>query len=107
MIPKLTGNLLRAGRALAGFTRDDLAARTGLSRDVLRSWEVSSAAIIPAAIPDALPGLVNRIDVVCAYRRGHNFSMTLIRLSGLQFHAAGVVARKPGRVCRPVPSQHP
>jgi len=48
MIPKLTGNLLRAGRALAGLTRDDLAARTGLSRDVLRSWEVSSAAIIPA-----------------------------------------------------------
>ena len=48
MIPKLTGNLLRAGRALAGFTRDDLAARTGLSRDVLRSWEVSSAAIVPA-----------------------------------------------------------
>jgi len=34
MIPKLTGNLLRAGRALAGLTRDDLAARTGLSRDV-------------------------------------------------------------------------
>jgi transcriptional regulator with XRE-family HTH domain len=49
MIPKLTGNLLRAGRALAGLTRDDLAARTGLSRDVLRSWEISSEAIVPAA----------------------------------------------------------
>ena len=47
-LPKLTGNLLRAGRALAGFTRDDLADRAGLSRDVLRSWEVSSAAIVPA-----------------------------------------------------------
>ena len=32
MIPKLTRNLLRAGRALAGFTRDDLADRAGLSR---------------------------------------------------------------------------
>ena len=48
MIPKLTGNLFRAGRALAGLTRDDLANRAGLSRDVLRSWEISSASIVPA-----------------------------------------------------------
>ena len=48
MIPKLTGNLFRAGRALAGLTRDDLANRAGLSRDVLRSWEVSSESIVPA-----------------------------------------------------------
>jgi len=47
-IPKLTGNLFRAGRALAGLTRDDLANRAGLSRDVLRSWEVSSNSIVPA-----------------------------------------------------------
>ena len=47
-IPKLTGNLLRAGRSLAGLTRDQLADRSGLSRDVLRSWEVSSDTIIPA-----------------------------------------------------------
>jgi transcriptional regulator with XRE-family HTH domain len=47
-LPKLTGNLIRAGRALAGFTRDDLAERAGLSRDVLRSWEVSSESIVPA-----------------------------------------------------------
>ena len=47
-IPKLTGNLFRAGRALAGLTRDDLADRAGLSRDVLRSWEVSSDSIVPA-----------------------------------------------------------
>jgi transcriptional regulator with XRE-family HTH domain len=47
-LPKLTGNLFRAGRALAGLTRDDLANRAGLSRDVLRSWEVSSESIVPA-----------------------------------------------------------
>jgi len=47
-LPKLTGNLFRAGRALAGLTRDDLANRAGLSRDVLRSWEVSSDSIVPA-----------------------------------------------------------
>jgi len=48
MIPKLTGNLFRAGRALAGLTRDDLAIRAGLSRDVLRTWEVSSDSVVPA-----------------------------------------------------------
>src|SRR5262249_60215155 len=48
MIPKLTGNLFRAGRALAGLTRDDLAARANLSRDVLRTWEISSESIVPA-----------------------------------------------------------
>ena len=55
MIPKLTGNLLRAGRALAGFTRDDLAARTGLSRDVLRRLGGQQRGHRPGAIPDALP----------------------------------------------------
>jgi len=34
---------------------------------------------------------VKRIDVVCAYRRGHNFFMTMIRLSGSQLHAARVL----------------
>jgi transcriptional regulator with XRE-family HTH domain len=48
MIPKLTGNLFRAGRALAGLTRDDLASRAGVSRDVLRIWEISSDGIVPA-----------------------------------------------------------
>jgi DNA-binding XRE family transcriptional regulator len=47
-LPKLTGYLFRAGRALAGLTRDDLANRAGLSRDVLRTWEVSSDSIVPA-----------------------------------------------------------
>ena len=48
MIPKLTGNLFRAGRALAGLTRTDLASRSGLSPDVLRTWEISSESIVPA-----------------------------------------------------------
>jgi DNA-binding XRE family transcriptional regulator len=49
MIPtNLTGNLLRAGRSLARLTRDDLANRAGLSRDVLGTWEVSSDRVVPA-----------------------------------------------------------
>jgi len=47
-IPKLTGNFFRDGRDLAGLTRDELAKRAGRSRDVLRSWEVSSDSIVPA-----------------------------------------------------------
>jgi transcriptional regulator with XRE-family HTH domain len=47
-LPKVTGNLFRAGPALAGLTRDDLANHAGLSRDMLRSWEISSDSIVPA-----------------------------------------------------------
>ena len=32
-LPKVTGNLFRAGPALAGLTRDDLANHAGLSRE--------------------------------------------------------------------------
>jgi len=45
MIPRLTGNLFRAGRALAGLTRDDLANRASLCRHSIRKWETSSHAI--------------------------------------------------------------
>src|SRR5262249_2851649 len=48
MVTKLTGSLLRAGRALVGISRDELASRTGLSRDAIRDWERSSDAIVPA-----------------------------------------------------------
>jgi hypothetical protein len=45
---RITGNLFHAGRAFAGLTRDDLANRAGLSRDVLYTWEVSSNSLVPA-----------------------------------------------------------
>ena len=47
-IVKLTGSQLRAARALLGLTRDDLAVRTGISRDCLYTWEFSSDAVVPA-----------------------------------------------------------
>jgi transcriptional regulator with XRE-family HTH domain len=67
MIPKLTGNLFRAGRTLAGLTRDDLANRAGLSRDVLRSWEVSSDSIVPAQY-QMLSRAVEALEGACAER---------------------------------------
>jgi DNA-binding XRE family transcriptional regulator len=45
-----TGARLRAARALAGFTRDDLAFRIGVSRDCLRAWEHSSDALPSAQL---------------------------------------------------------
>jgi DNA-binding XRE family transcriptional regulator len=51
MIPKLTGSLFRAGRALAGLTRDDLANRAGISRDVLRIWEHDALLVCPLRTP--------------------------------------------------------
>ena len=75
MIPKLTGNLFRAGRALAGLSRDDLANRAGLSRDVLYSWEISSESLVPAQYQN----LCRALDVLEA--------------EGVVFVAGGVVQR--------------
>jgi len=52
-IPKLTGNLFRAGRALAGLTIEDVATRAQLHRQSVRKWEGSSDAT-PSAMTDHL-----------------------------------------------------
>jgi hypothetical protein len=44
-LPKLTGNLFRAGRALAGLTRDDLPSPPASAATAIRKWETSSDAI--------------------------------------------------------------
>jgi hypothetical protein len=43
-----TADVDEAARFWAGLTRDELATRAGLSRDVPSSWEVSSESIVPA-----------------------------------------------------------
>jgi transcriptional regulator with XRE-family HTH domain len=48
---RITGNQLRAGRALAGLSMEDLAARARLSRRSLSKWEGSSDAT-PSAMVD-------------------------------------------------------
>jgi AcrR family transcriptional regulator len=42
---RITGNQLRAGRALANLSMEDLAARARLSRRSLSKWEGSSNAV--------------------------------------------------------------
>jgi transcriptional regulator with XRE-family HTH domain len=48
---RIIGNQLRAGRALADLSMEDLAARARLSRRTLSKWEVSSNAT-PSAMVD-------------------------------------------------------
>jgi transcriptional regulator with XRE-family HTH domain len=57
---RITGNQLRAGRALADLSMEDLAARARLSRRSLSKWEGSSD-----ATPSAMTDHLNRaIDVL-------------------------------------------
>jgi transcriptional regulator with XRE-family HTH domain len=49
-ITRITGNQLRAGRALAGLTIEDLAARAQLHRQSARKWEGSSNAAVDAMV---------------------------------------------------------
>src|SRR5215472_6057795 len=57
---RITGNQLRAGRALADLSMEDLAARARLSRRTLSKWEGSSN-----ATPDAMTAhLCRALDVL-------------------------------------------
>jgi hypothetical protein len=59
----------------------------------------------------ALCDLVKIIDVIRNHQRTHNFSMTMIRLSGSQLHSARVLAglsrEEVAERAGPVSPQHP
>jgi len=60
LLVRITGAQLRAGRAPAGLTIDDLAARAQLHRQSVRKWEGSSN-----AVPDAMVAHLSRaLDVL-------------------------------------------
>jgi hypothetical protein len=60
LLVRITGSQLRAGRALAGLTIEDLAACARLCRHSVRKWEGSSN-----AVPDAMVGHLSRaLDVL-------------------------------------------
>ena len=50
LLVRLTGAQIRAGRALAGLTIEDLAARAQLCRHSIRKWETSSNAAPSAMV---------------------------------------------------------
>jgi ribosome-binding protein aMBF1 (putative translation factor) len=60
LLVRITGAQIRAGRALAGLTIEDLAARAQLHRQSVRKWEGSSN-----AVPDAMVAHLSRaVDVL-------------------------------------------
>jgi transcriptional regulator with XRE-family HTH domain len=60
LLVRITGAQIRAGRALAGLTIEDLAARARLHRQSVRKWEGSSN-----AVPDAMVAHLSRaLDVL-------------------------------------------
>src|SRR5262249_41914407 len=64
----------------------DLGSERAGKRSLLASTSPADRRILPNAC-----GLVKIIDVVRNHQRTHNFSMTMIRLSGSQLHAARVL----------------
>jgi DNA-binding transcriptional regulator YiaG len=87
-IVEITGGMLRAARSLAGLSQQELADRGSISRRCLTAWEGSSGSVLHR-------------------RRAHNFTMTLIRVTGSQLHAARVlvglsreVLAEPAGLCR-------
>jgi transcriptional regulator with XRE-family HTH domain len=60
LLVRITGAQIRAGRALAGLTIEDLAARAQLHRQSVRKWEGSSN-----SVPDAMVAHLSRaVDVL-------------------------------------------
>jgi transcriptional regulator with XRE-family HTH domain len=53
LLVRITGSQIRAGRALAGLTIEELAARAQLCRHSVRKWEGSSNAV-PSGMVDYL-----------------------------------------------------
>jgi transcriptional regulator with XRE-family HTH domain len=53
LLVRISGAQIRAGRALAGLTIEDLAARAQVCRHSVRKWEGSSNAV-PSAMVDHL-----------------------------------------------------
>lgn len=55
----VTGRQIKAGRALLGWKRDDLARRSGMKALDVRT--VEAAPDLPASVPDALSGMRERL----------------------------------------------
>jgi transcriptional regulator with XRE-family HTH domain len=74
---RITGNQLRAGRALADLSMEDLAARARLSRRTLSKWEGSSD-----AVPDAMVAHLSR-------------ALDVLEAEGVRFTDCGVNLQRP------------
>jgi len=80
LLVRITGNQLRAGRALAGLTIEDLAARAQLHRQSVRNWEGSSN-----AVPDAMVAHLCR-------------ALDVLEGEGVRFSDSGVYLQRPAPI---------
>ena len=77
LLVRITGNQLRAGRALADLSMEDLAARARLSRRSISKWEGSSN-----ATPDAMTAHLCR-------------ALDVLEAEGVRFSEDGVHLQRP------------
>jgi hypothetical protein len=84
---RITGNLFHAARALAGLTREDLATRGRLSRDVLYVWETSSNALVPA-----------QYQLLCR-------ALDVLEAEGVRFSDGGVHLQRTAPMSTTLPSE--
>jgi len=75
---RITGSQLRAGRALAGLSMEDLADRAKLCRRSISKWEGSSN-----AVPDAMVDHLSR-------------ALDVLEAEGVRFSDSGVYLQRPG-----------
>jgi transcriptional regulator with XRE-family HTH domain len=87
LLVRITGSQLRAGRALVGLSRDELAARAGLCRHSIRKWESSSD-----AVPDAMVGHLSR-------------ALDVLEAEGVRFREDGVYVERAVPFCTVVHSE--
>jgi transcriptional regulator with XRE-family HTH domain len=80
LLVRITGAQIRAGRALAGLTIEDLAARARLCRHSIRKWETSSNAA-PSAMVDHLSRAVDALEA-----------------EGIRFTDSGVQLQRPAAI---------
>jgi transcriptional regulator with XRE-family HTH domain len=85
---RISGNQLRAGRALVHLSMEDLAARARISRRSLSKWEGSSNAV-PSAMVDHLSRVLDVLEA-----------------EGIRFTDGGVtLQRSPAPVGTVIPSE--
>jgi transcriptional regulator with XRE-family HTH domain len=80
LLVRITGAQIRAGRALAGLTIEDLAARAQLCRHSVRKWEGSSNAV-PSAMVDHL-----------------SRALDVLEAEGIRFTDSGVHLQRPAAI---------
>jgi hypothetical protein len=71
---RITGDQIRAGRSLANLSQEKLAVRSGLCRQTIRAYEISSN-----AVPDATVSALGRV-------------VATLESAGVRFHGDGAVS---------------